>query len=125
MIPAPGAHPFGDWASRPGRDCDHPSVSRHGNIQNLSGDELATERNFDVVMRGYHRREVDRYVSLLEGQVAALSTERQDAESQLRNLSAQLHRVQMELLELRRQPSTPDKVTFRHLGPRPERRCPR
>jgi cell division septum initiation protein DivIVA len=94
-------------------------VSRHGNIQSLS-DDVPTERNFEIVLRGYSRREVDRYVSLLEGQIGALSAERQDNESQLRNLTAQLHQVQMELIELRRQPGAADKVTFRHLGPRAE-----
>jgi cell division septum initiation protein DivIVA len=81
---------------------------------------MPTERNFEIALRGYSRREVDRYVSLLEGQISALSAERQDNESQLRNLTAQLHQVQMELIELRRQPGAADKVTFRHLGPRAE-----
>jgi len=90
-----------------------------GALQTLS-DGVATERNFDITLRGYHRREVDRYVNLLEGQVSSLTTERQEYETQLRNLTGQLHRVQMELLELRRQPAGDSKITFRHLGPRAE-----
>ena len=99
--------------------CDDRLVSRHGTLQTV-GPDISTERNFDLVLRGYHRREVDRYVGLLEQQVTALTNERQEYDTQVRNLTAQLHRVQMELLELRRQPTGIDKISFRHLGPRAE-----
>jgi cell division septum initiation protein DivIVA len=94
-------------------------VSRHGKISTLT-EGLATERNFDITLRGYHRQEVDRYVGLLEDQVAALTAERQETEHQLSTLGSQLHQVQMELLEVRRQPRIDGKITFRHLGPRAE-----
>jgi cell division septum initiation protein DivIVA len=118
VIPASSAHPFGCYPTHASAGCDDLGVSRHGNIQAL-GDGIATERTFDLALRGYSRREVDRYVNLLESQIAVLSSDRQDNESQLRNLSAQLHRAQIELIELRRRPSA-DNVSFRHLGPRAE-----
>ncbi|MGE5830463.1 MAG: hypothetical protein ACM30G_19170 [Micromonosporaceae bacterium] len=94
-------------------------MPRAGNIRALS-DNVSTERSFEVVFWGYSRRDVDQYVVHLENQLATLLAERQEMQAQVRTLTGQLTTVQMELIELRRQPSAGDKATFRHLGPRVE-----
>jgi cell division septum initiation protein DivIVA len=94
-------------------------MSRAGSIRALS-DNVSTERSFEVVFWGYSRRDVDQYVIHLESQLATLVAERQEVQAQVRTLTGQLTAVQMELIELRRQPGAGDKATFRHLGPRVE-----
>jgi cell division septum initiation protein DivIVA len=98
---------------------EHGDMARGGNMRAL-GDNVPTERSFDIVFRGYARRDVDQYVLHLENQLAALVGERQENQAQVRNLSTQLNQVQAELIELRRRPGLGDKATFHHLGPRIE-----
>src|SRR5690606_38927300 len=94
-------------------------MSRENNL-NPSTPFLATEPTVTTTFRGYNRREVDQYASLLESHVAASVAERQELQARVRALTDELHKAHAELVELRRRPSPSDKVTFRHLGMRVE-----
>jgi cell division septum initiation protein DivIVA len=81
---------------------------------------MATEPTFNLVFRGYSKREVDQYAHVTEAQLAAAMAERQELAAQVRGLTEQLQRAHTELVELRRRPMANDKLSFRHLGPRIE-----
>src|SRR3954452_20296947 len=94
-----------------------------------NGAELYTLTNgidsgptFETAMRGYERRQVDRYVNQAEGEIVALAGERDEAFDQLRLLTEQVHQLQQELIVARSATAPPVQadVSFRHLGPRVE-----
>src|SRR3954452_9307588 len=83
---------------------------------------IATEPTFETAMRGYERKQVDRYVSQAEGEIVALAGERDEAFDQLRLLTEQVHQLQQELAVARSATAAPvpANVSFRHLGSRVE-----
>src|SRR5690242_2414754 len=92
----------------------------HGGELFAMGESVVAEPGFDIALRGYERRQVDRYVAQVEAEVAALAGERDEAYAQVQALAAQVHDVQKQMAEFRRQTAMDTAVTFRHLGPRVE-----
>jgi cell division septum initiation protein DivIVA len=91
-------------------------VHDYGSIDGLA-EQLPTERDFTVAFRGYDRGEVDRYIEFLEGQHAALTSAHDAAREEINDLTRQLHRVHMRILERTTDPA-PGEATFGHLGHR-------
>jgi cell division septum initiation protein DivIVA len=91
-------------------------VNDYGIIDGLA-DELPTERDFTIAFRGYDRDEVNQYIQLLESEHAALSTAHDAARIEINDLTRQLHRVHMRILERTTDPA-PGEATFGHLGQR-------
>jgi len=61
------------------------------------------EPAFESALRGYERRQVDRYVQQVEAEVAALLGERNDLATQVSLLGQQIQQLQQELAgEIRR-----------------------
>ncbi|HKT03211.1 MAG TPA: Laminin subunit beta-1, partial [Rugosimonospora sp.] len=95
-------------------------MSQGGDLFALS-DGAASQPNFEIVFRGYHKEQVDKYVSLLEAENEALAAERENAFDQTQAMAAQVHQLQLEIAEVRRRGNTRiEEVSFRHLGPRVE-----
>jgi cell division septum initiation protein DivIVA len=95
------------------------NMSHGGEIFGLGGD-AATEPSFETALRGYEKKQVERYVARAENEIAALATEREQAYSQIQAMAAQIERLQQEATQARRQPGLGKDVSFRHLGPRVE-----
>jgi cell division septum initiation protein DivIVA len=94
------------------------SMSHGGEIFGLGGD-AAVEPSFETALRGYEKKQVERYVARAETEIAALASEREQAYSQLQAMAGQLDRLQQEAAQSRRQPALTE-VSFRHLGPKVE-----
>src|SRR3954470_21506961 len=95
------------------------SMSHGGEIFGLGGDS-ATEPSFETALRGYERKQVERYVARAENEIAALAAEREQAYSQMQAMNAQIERLQQEVVQVRKQNGLGAEVSFRHLGPRVE-----
>jgi DivIVA domain-containing protein len=61
-----------------------------------------SEQEFEVVMRGYDRRQVDGFVARVEAELAALTTERDSALSRSADLAAQLANSHAQIESIRR-----------------------
>jgi len=73
---------------------------------------------FDLVMRGYDKRQVDQYMTRVDAELASYNAERERARGQMQTMAAQLQQLQAELGELRQRPPIQlDKASFRDLGP--------
>jgi cell division septum initiation protein DivIVA len=81
------------------------------------GEGTASEPTFEVQVRGYNRKQVDRYVQQIEAEVAALVLERDQAYAQTQALAGQVQQLQVDISELKRRGGVGKKVSFRHLGP--------
>src|SRR5690242_8992912 len=92
----------------------------HGGELFALGEDVVAEPGFDIALRGYERRQVDRYVAQVEAEVAALAAERDEAYRQVQALAGQVHDVQNQMADLRRHTAADASVSFRHLGPRVE-----
>src|SRR3954451_8257176 len=95
------------------------SMSHGGEIFGLGGD-AASEPSFETALRGYEKKQVERYVSRAENEIAALANERDQAYQQMQAMQAQIERLQQEAAQARRQPGVGAEVSYRHLGPRVE-----
>src|SRR5215216_4448045 len=87
-------------------------------IFTLSGNSN-TESTFDIALRGYDRKQVDRFVLQVEGQVAALAAQREDALVQAQALAAEVQQIKAEMIDLRRR-TVAERPSFKHLGARAE-----
>src|SRR5581483_9783541 len=95
-------------------------MSQGGDLFALS-DGAASQPNFEIVFRGYHKEQVDKYVNMLEAENEALAAERENAYDHTQAMAAQVQQLQLEIAELRRRGNTRiEEVSFRHLGPRVE-----
>src|SRR5689334_13522248 len=94
------------------------SMSHGGEIFGLGGD-AASEPSFETALRGYEKKQVERYVARAENEISALVSEREQAYSQIQAMAGQIDRLQQEAAQSRRQPGLAD-VSFRHLGPKVE-----
>src|SRR5262245_18299226 len=92
----------------------------HGGDLFALGENVASEPVFTINFRGSDKAQVDDYVTRVEGEVATLSAEREEALAQIQALAAQMQGLQMEIAELRRHAVTGGHISFRHLGPRVE-----
>src|SRR5918911_5389294 len=95
------------------------SMSHGAEIFGLGGD-AASEPNFETALRGYEKKQVERYVARAENEIAALAGEREQAYAQIQAMAQQIERLQQEAAQARRQPGLGPDVSFRHLGPRVE-----
>src|SRR4051812_29126579 len=95
------------------------NMSHGGEIFGLGGD-AATEPSFETALRGYERKQVERYVARAENEIAALAAEREQAYTQIQAMAAQIERLQQEITQARRQTDLGAEASFRHLGPRVE-----
>src|SRR5512140_3431288 len=93
-------------------------MSHGGEIVGLGGD-AATEPSFETALRGYEKKQVERYVARAENEIATLSAEREQAYSQIQALNARVEQLQQEAAQARRQGALTE-VSYRHLGPRVE-----
>jgi cell division septum initiation protein DivIVA len=91
----------------------------HGGDLFALGDGVASEPSFDVSFKGYDKRQVDRYVTQVESELATLAAERDQAIAQMQALAGQVQQLQVELSDLSRR-AVPSRVSFRHLGGRVE-----
>lgn len=80
-------------------------------------EDAASRPSFELALRGYDKRQVDHYVEQSDREIATLTTERERALRQVKDLRMQLHQVQSELTELRQRPPQIDRASFRDLGP--------
>ena len=80
-----------------------------------------TEPTFELALRGYEKRQVDRYVQQVEAEVAALTAEREELYAQINVLNQHVQQMQQEVANARRLMTTPGEgLTYRHLGARAE-----
>jgi cell division septum initiation protein DivIVA len=93
-------------------------MSHGGELLGL-GENVTTAPDFEVVLRGYSRTQVDDTMARLENEIALLAAERDEAFAQIRQLAAQVQEMHIELAE-RRKSTHIGEVSFRHLGPRVE-----
>ena len=94
-------------------------MSHGGEIFGLGGG-AASEPSFETALRGYEKKQVERYVSRAENEIATLTGERDQAYQQMQAMQAQIERLQQEVTQARRQPTIGADVSYRHLGPRVE-----
>ena len=73
-------------------------------------------RSFELTLRGYDKRQVDRHLEQLDGQIAMLSGEHGRSAVRVRELTAEVQRLRAELAELQEQPVQADRATFQDLG---------
>src|SRR5262245_1041508 len=92
----------------------------HGGDLFALGEGVATESSFEVAFRGYDRHQVDKYVTQVEAEIAALAAEREQAYHQIQALAGTVEQLQLELTNLRHRAATTGPVSFRHLGARVE-----
>src|SRR5262245_66259505 len=89
----------------------------HGGDLFALGDGVASEPSFDVSFKGYDKRQVDRYVTQVESELATLAAERDQAIAQMQALAGQVQQLQVELTDLTRR-AVPSRVSFRNLDGR-------
>src|SRR3954452_20476856 len=92
----------------------------HGGELFALGEGVPDDAGFDVALRGYHRQQVDKYVANTEAEIAALTSERDEAYRQLQALANQVADLHRQMSDLRRHTAADAAVSFRHLGPRVE-----
>src|SRR5690606_35892309 len=73
-----------------------------------SRDETTPRPEFELALRGYDKRQVDYYIEQTEHTIATLTSERDWAFNQARELTAQVQQLQAELHELRQRPARVD-----------------
>ena len=95
-------------------------MAQHGGDLFALGNDAASEPTFEVALRGYDKRQVERYVTQVEAEVTTLATEREQAYAQIQAMAQQIERLQQEATQARRQSGLGAEVSFRHLGPRVE-----
>src|SRR6476620_5125832 len=79
-----------------------------------------SETVFELALRGYDKRQVDRYVQQVEAEVAALVAEREETYAQIGLLNQHIAQLQQELASSRRMAPIGDSATYRHRGPKVE-----
>ncbi|MEN3308239.1 MAG: hypothetical protein V7603_4441 [Micromonosporaceae bacterium] len=80
-------------------------------------EDTTSRPTFEVTLRGYEKRQVDRYVSRVDSEILTLATERDRALQQIQGMAAQVKQLQAELTALRERPAPVDRASFRDLGP--------
>src|ERR671920_2052665 len=88
------------------------SMSHGGEIFGLGGD-TASEPSFETALRGYEKKQVERYVARAENEIAALAAEREQAYQQIQAMAGQIDRLQQEVTQARRQTGIGTEVSFR------------
>jgi DivIVA domain-containing protein len=93
----------------------------HGEEQNLFtlSDPATAEVTFDLALRGYDRRQVDRYIAQLESELSQFAARRDDALAQNHALAAQVAELQNQMVDVQRR-TTAEKPSYKHLGTRVE-----
>jgi peptidoglycan DL-endopeptidase RipA len=89
----------------------------HGGDLFAVRESMTSQPTFEVALRGYDKRQVDRYVAQVDGQISHLAAERDAALGQVQGLVSQLQHVQAELTDLHQRPPQVDRASFRDLGP--------
>lgn len=92
----------------------------HGEELFALGGDVTTEPSFESALRGYEKRQVDRYVARAEHEIATLTAEREQAYTQIHKLAGQVEHLQRDLAQVRKQAAVVDRASFKHLGPRVE-----
>ena len=82
-----------------------------------SRDDGTSRPSFELALRGYDKRQVDRYVEQMDGALSTLTADRAQAAGQIQGLTTHIQRLQAELTELRQRPAQVDRASFRDLGP--------
>lgn len=96
----------------------------HGEELFALGGDVATEPSFESALRGYEKKQVDRYVARAEHEIATLAAEREQAYTQIHKLAGQVEVLQRDLAQVRKQVGVVDRASFRHLGPASSRSSP-
>jgi chromosome segregation ATPase len=92
----------------------------HGPDLFALSDGVTTEPSFELALRGYDKKQVDRYVATVEAEVVTLATEREQAYAHVQALTGQLQQLRVEMANMRHRTGTAGRLSFRHLGPRVE-----
>ena len=71
-------------------------MSHGAEILGLGGD-AASEPSFETALRGYEKKQVERYVARAENEIAALAQEREQAYSQIQAMAGQIDRLQQDV----------------------------
>ena len=87
-------------------------MSRGQDLFTLS-DNVTTEPSFDTSVRGYDKKQVDRYVRHVEAEVATLATEREQAYAQVQVLTGQLQQLRVEMANMRQRMGEVGRPSFR------------
>jgi len=80
-----------------------------------------SEPAFETALRGYEKKQVERYVQTVEAEVAALVAEREELYGQIGLLNQHIQQLQHEMNSRRlATPAAGGDVSYRHLGARAE-----
>ncbi len=94
-------------------------MSNGGEDYFLSFKNQASQPTFDQVMRGYDRKQVDRFVAVIEAELTALAKHRDDLFSQNESLNSKLRKLEREPGH-KPAPLAAEDLSYRHLGQRVE-----
>ncbi|HZD98245.1 MAG TPA: hypothetical protein VE132_08805 [Micromonosporaceae bacterium] len=92
----------------------------HGGDLFAMGEAAQMNLGFELVMRGYDRRQVGAYVEQAEAEITALAAERDEALRQAQALANETEMLRAEAAETRGRSPVTEATSFRHLGHRVE-----
>ena len=78
------------------------------------------EHEFETALRGYDKRQVDRYLQQMQLQMDRSQGKGPRRSPQIDRLVVQIQQLQAQIQELRRRSAAGDKASYRHLGVRIE-----
>ncbi|MGH3427547.1 MAG: DivIVA domain-containing protein, partial [Terriglobales bacterium] len=94
-------------------------MANGGDEHFLSFKNQASQPTFDQVMRGYDRKQVDRFVAVIEAELTALAKHRDELFNQNEALNARLRGIESNISS-KRPPTVVENPSYRHLGSRVE-----
>lgn len=95
-------------------------MSIDGDDHFVSFKNQTSQPTFDQVMRGYDRKQVDRFVAVIEAELIALAKHRDELFSQNESLNSKLRKLDKEVTRGSAAPVV-GEPSYRHLGARVER----
>jgi cell division septum initiation protein DivIVA len=92
----------------------------HGGDLFAMGEAAPMNLGFELVIRGYDKRQVGAYVEQAEAEITALAAERDEALRQAQALANETEMLRVEAVETRGRSPITEATSFRHLGHRVE-----
>src|SRR4051812_32366798 len=92
----------------------------HGEELFALGGGATPEPRLESPLRGDDKPQADRALPRREHEISALTTEREQAYTQIHKLAGEVEVLQRDLAQVRKQAGVVDRASFRHLGPRVE-----
>ncbi|MGI8647171.1 MAG: hypothetical protein DLM55_00220 [Acidimicrobiales bacterium] len=96
-------------------------MSIDGGDHFVSFKNQTSQPTFDQVMRGYDRKQVDRFVAVIEAELIALAKHRDELFSRNESLNSKLRKFDKEATRGSSVPVVGEEPSYRHLGARVER----